>query len=129
MTKGLIETEFIILFTTLFLFLLVVIAIQSETLQSLNYQQQIHQAETALRSIETIAAQAYLQGIGSVQQVRITLPKGITGATVTNASIGYTVENESVVVASNVPMNGSLPTKPGTFLVTVEAKNEYVQVS
>ena len=127
--KAQMETEFIILFTTLFLILLVVLGLQTGTLQSLSHEQKVGQAEEALRTIAATVIKAYTKGVGSIEQVTVTLPRGITAAIVTNTSMSYNIANDTVSIASTVLLNGTLPANPGTFVVTIEAREGYAQIS
>lgn len=86
------------------------------------------------RKIVDAAESVYYLGEPSQTTLRVNIPDSVVLA---NISAGYelvykikTTSGESdIVQSSSVNITGSLPTSKGTYLITVQAKSDHVEVS
>ncbi len=99
---------------------------QARTELSLSY------AENAVKQIADTASLVYSQGPPAKVSLRVYIPTGVMNISMINTTIIFNVSTSfgytNVFAISDAKLNGSVPTEEGYHLLSIEAKNDYVQI-
>ncbi len=93
----------------------------------------ISYAKNAAEQIADTAGLVYSQGSPAKVNMRVYIPGGVEDVNIIGKTIVLRVRTTAgvsdVFSISIAEMNGTIPSQEGTYLVTVEAKNGFVQIS
>jgi hypothetical protein len=132
--KGQASVELLIILAIAMTMLSAVIASGSRQLNHGQTMLRLEQARSAVNDVTHAADIVYREGDGSVRKVRITIPEGVNSERIfvdgKFANIGVYVQGgETDVNAMSVAdLQGGLPALPGTYWVTVGARQGCVVV-
>ena len=92
-----------------------------------------NQALQIARSIVDSSESVYYLGKPSQTTLRLNFPDKIQSTTLSNREVVFKIKTQSgvsdIVQVSSVNISGNLPTKQGTYTLTIKAEDRYVQVS
>lgn len=98
-----------------------------------NVELALSYAKNAVDKIASTADLVYSQGTPAKVRVSVYIPNGVVQSNITNNTIYLTVrvgtQLSDVVAISEAELNGSLPTQEGNYLIDIEAKADYVQIT
>lgn len=79
------------------------------------------------------AESVYFLGEPSQTTIKAYIPSKITGASLDNKEVLFNVSTRAgisdIVKVSSVDLTGDLPIKPGTYLITIKARETDVEIS
>jgi len=100
--------------------------------QQTNTELSLSYAENAVKQIADTASLVYSQGPPAKVSLRVYIPVGVVNITMVNTTIIFNVSTPfgytNVFAISDAKLNGSIPTEEGYYLLSIEAKNDYVEI-
>ncbi len=125
--------EYMIIVGIVIAFLIPVWAYISGVQQRTNTELSLSYAKSAAEMVTSTADLVYSQGPPAKVNVMVFMPEGIADVNITNTTIEIKVRvgpaNSSVYATSNAELNGTLPTTSGNYLISIEARDNYVQIT
>lgn len=129
--KGQAAVEWVVILAASLIILFIIISIASDYLSQLTTSKSMTEAENSVNDLASAAKQVYYQGVGSRQQVFITIPDGIDpskSGIINNRTINLNVLGTDVPVITDFDIRGKIPTTPGGYTVWVTAEKGYVLI-
>jgi len=130
---GQVAFEYMIIVATVLVFLVPIwayvsgIQMQAEAELSLSY------AKNTAEQIADTAGLVYTQGPPAKVDMRVYIPSGVEDINIINRTVVLRVRTTAgvsdVFSISIAEMNGTIPTQEGTYIVTIEAMDGFVQIS
>jgi hypothetical protein len=142
MQKAQSSVEIIVFLGVALIFVLVFIAISSNTLIDMKQQQEMSAAKQAASKLADAADYVYFQGDGASVQVQITLPQSANlspnatyigkppsaSPSAPSNMININVLGTDVTAYARASLSGSLPSSPGTYVLNVTSHGTFVNI-
>ena len=130
---GQVAFEYMIIVAAVLVFLIPVWTYVSGVQMQAGSELSISYARNAAEQIADTAGLVYSQGPPAKVNMRIYIPSGVEEINIIGKTIVLRVRTTAgvsdVFSISIAEMNGTLPSQEGNYLVTVEAKDGFVQIS
>ena len=131
--KAQVSLEFMMIVGVALLMTLPLILIFYRQSENINSEIGASQLDKVASEIRDAADEVYYLGSPSKKTVTVYMPEGVNNISITNNTIIFTVEapgsDYELVKWSVTTLNGSLQTYPGIHHISVEAYDNYVQIS
>jgi type II secretory pathway pseudopilin PulG len=125
--------EYMVIVAIVLAFILPIWAYVSSLEQQTTTQLSLSYAKNAAEKLADTANLVFSQGTPARVEVRVYIPRGVEAVTIVNKTIDFKVQTDGVLsdvtATSSASLNGTLPTREGTYLFAVEAKNGFVQIT
>ncbi len=133
MRKAQYSLEVVLVVSALLFSLMVVLVLQTNVFGTINNEMRAATVTTAIDQVLDASETVYKQGTGATTQVKVKIPANVETSRITGGVVGYTLDekgkNSTIVKETTIPINGSLPTNEGTYLLTVRSEKDFVNIS
>jgi uncharacterized protein (UPF0333 family) len=133
-SRAQVSLELIIILAFMLGVFLAIIVSNNTVLSTTNARVNADKANTALTAVADAASLVYQQGSGAKSRVYVSIPENLFNSSVYNETLRldlYAKEQkiQTVYRILDFDVDGRLPNASGTFWITVEAFDTYVNVS
>jgi uncharacterized protein (UPF0333 family) len=133
MGKGQVSIEYMMVLGLMFLLLVPLLVLFSNTQQDTQDQLVEGQLNKVGNTIRDAAERVYFAGEPAQEQVQVYMPEGVGFVNFNNTSIIFNVtqgrQDYALVINGLAPMNGTIDNFKGVHVITVRADDGVVQVS
>ncbi len=125
--------EYMVIVGLVLAFLLPIWAYIASLQQQTSTQLSISYAKNAADIIADTADLVFSQGAPAKVEVRIYIPKNVENVSIINNTIDFKILIDSTLsdisATSSAKLNGTIPTREGTYTFSIEAKDGFVQIT
>jgi len=130
---GQVAFEYMIIVATVLVFLVPIWAYVSGIQMQAGAELSLSYAKNTAEQIADTAGLVYTQGPPAKVDMRVYIPSGVEDINIINRTVVLRVRTTAgvsdVFSISIAEMNGTIPTQEGTYIVTIEAMDGFVQIS
>ncbi len=127
--KAQVAMEYLMVVSFVILMTIPLIAVFVNQSTNFNDEVSLSQSNKAAQRIIDTANTVYYLGPPSKRTISVYFPEGIRNLTIQNNSIEVNIRNEYVFSITGEPqLNGTLDAYEGLRTITIEAKNDFVQI-
>ncbi|HKZ45502.1 MAG TPA: hypothetical protein VJ343_02245 [archaeon] len=131
--KAQVSVEYLIIVSVALVVLLPLILYSGEILRNYNEETRMSLAKNAVKKIGESADWVYSQGPPAKLNTEVYFPSGISQTSLENNAILLKMKVSSgtsdIYYSTMSPLNGSIPSVPGYYTITLVAYQDYVNIS
>ncbi|RLG22031.1 hypothetical protein DRN74_01305 [Candidatus Micrarchaeota archaeon] len=126
--------EYLIMFAFILAVIVPIWVYANNNINTTNERLQKSYAENAVQRLAAAADMVYVQGHPARMTIRIRIPEAVENASIKQHEISIRVSSRGgpsdIYYTTVAPLNGSLPSSPGFYFITLRAMEEgYVNIS
>lgn len=132
--KGQAATEYLMIMGIALAILIPLFVFVQDYISDSKTDLRISAVKDSLQTLSDTSEMAYYQGYPAKITVNVFIPEGVVKTNISDKSFLITLQTpggeSDMVAVTDAPVNGSLPTKPGSYKIEVRALEKgYVNVS